>query len=583
MSLQWKVVTIFLLLILVVAMTIGVVLLYYISGYYNESFYNKIEAVFVTDFSTRLKADVEEHGGNAIPKMKTTINAYLGALGIDYSYRNYYILDNKGKFIDGSDMEMGKSLPMTSNIIAVLSGNSSEHINIFEDYMDYAYPLEKDGKLGYVIYIKDTKEDVRGVLNRLYTILFQTVLVAALICMVLGFLLSRTITKPIMILTANAEKISKGDFSASIHSDANDEIGILTNTFNYMSNTIKDSMDEIASEKNKAEAILTHLADGVIAFAGEGQVIHINTTAKKMLNVRKSEISFNELFGNLVKFEDFNGDGVKTQEQIIPLNGMDVRVHFAPFKMASEGEFGVVVVLQDITEQQKLENARREFVANVSHELRTPLSTIKSYTETIINTTIDDKETSLNFLDVINGETDRMTRIVKDLLTLSRLDYNKYHISKVEFSLYELTSQIVEKLRPEAKNNRLELSFNSSKNKCEIFGDIDRIEQVLKNIITNAIKYSNPNCTIKVSCNVEGKNAVVKVKDNGIGIPEEDIPRIFERFYRVDKARSREMGGTGLGLAIAKEIVEAHGGKISVKSKVGLGTEVSILFPVVKN
>ena len=225
---------------------------------------------------------------------------------------------------------------------------------------------------------------------------------------------------------------------------------------------------------------------------------------------------------------------------------------------------------------------RKEFVANVSHELRTPLTSIKSYTETLLDGDIDDRELSVKFLKVINSEADRMTRLVKDLLQLSRLDNKQMKWNMKEISIVNLVKYTVNKMQIEAKNKGHTLVCHVIGDIPDIIGDKDRLEQVIVNIISNAIKYTQEDGNISVYIGKNYSEVYVKVTDNGVGIPEEDLPRIFERFYRVDKARSREMGGTGLGLSIAREIVEAHGGNISINSEYGKGTEVLIKIPFVK-
>jgi len=247
--------------------------------------------------------------------------------------------------------------------------------------------------------------------------------------------------------------------------------------------------------------------------------------------------------------------------------------------MMGEKTDGVVVVFQDITEQEKLDMERREFVANVSHELRTPLTTVKSYAETLMENA-EKGSMEANFLDVINIEADRMTRIVKDLLTLSRLDYDRSKLNKTTFSLQNLVRDIVRKLSIDAKNHNNEISFEQTNEIPPFFGDRDRLEQVMTNIISNAVKYTPGGGKITVNCGYQYTDAIITVTDTGIGIPKEDISRIFERFYRVDKARSRKFGGTGLGLAIAKEIIDAHSGKIEIESTQGKGTKVTVKIPI---
>ena len=287
------------------------------------------------------------------------------------------------------------------------------------------------------------------------------------------------------------------------------------------------------------------------------------------------EIGADISMGNIIYIKDDR----KTEREAV-IGGRVIRFTFAPFNLENRIS-GIIVVVHDITNQQKLENARREFVANVSHELRTPLTTVKSYAETLMDMDIDDKDTQNRFLETIANEADRMTRIVKDLLTLSRLDEGQYQLKPFErVNLSQLVAEIVEKMFFAAKEKHQEITLSAKKTPIYVMTDRDKLEQVIINIISNAVKYTPENGKIEVSCEKVYKDAYIKVRDNGIGIPAENLPRIFERFYRVDNARSRETGGTGLGLAIAKQIMAQLGGNIIINSTYGEGTEVIISVPL---
>jgi len=270
-----------------------------------------------------------------------------------------------------------------------------------------------------------------------------------------------------------------------------------------------------------------------------------------------------------------------SKERNITFKEKYLRVYFALFTDEQDKADGIVTVFQDVTEQKKLENMRKEFVANVSHELRTPLTSIKSYTETLLDGTLDDKETTEKFLKVIDSESDRMARLVKDLLQLSSLDSNqmKWHLNT--FSFVSLVKSSIEKLQLEVNSKEQKMECYTIGKLPNIRADHDKIEQVVLNILTNAIKYTPRGGAITVYLGIMYTEVYIKVTDTGIGIPKKDLDRIFERFYRVDKARSREMGGTGLGLSIAKEIVDAHKGSISVSSDLGVGTEVLVRIPII--
>ena len=345
---------------------------------------------------------------------------------------------------------------------------------------------------------------------------------------------------------------------------------------------LKDKLNEVSSRKNQIETILLHMTDGIIAFNIKGEIILINPAAKKFLSISPEDNTFDDIFG---KFKlDINTEKViyldswTSTEQRIQVDDQYVKVLFAPFKNEEERPDGVIAVIQDITEHVKLDNMQKELVADVSHELKTPITSIMGYADTLLEGGYDD-ETQTKFLNVIASESRRMARLVTDLLTLSRYDSNKKKTRKETFDLGELVKMCQEKLAIEIKKKGHKVNSFVTADVPPVYADKDDIERVVLNILTNSIKYTPDNGEIKIYVGFVYNDAYIKIFDNGIGIPEDDLSRIFERFYRVDKARTREMGGTGLGLSIAKEILDKNGGSIDIKSKVGEGTEVVIRIP----
>jgi len=591
-SIQWKLVAMFVLLVISVVIVVGTFLLDSVASFYHNEFINQMQNVFfgqrnlAKEMEDIVIAYSEDAGEPLQEKLLSILYASSGPLGID-SYRHYYILEGKlGEVLESSEGYI-ENFEKTDNIIKAILGKNGNEVRTAENYMDFAVPLIKNGEVKYIIYIKDKEEELRNMMSEIIEILIKAVILGLVISIILGFFLSTTITKPISTLTARAEKLASGDFEHKIEVKSEDEIGKLTNTFNYMAGELKHTLEEIAQEKNKVETILLYMTDGVMAFDLSGKVLHINPAARRMLGIDGTEeISFNSFFKEInieISMEDLIYlERWKTVERTVKLNDIHIRAYFAPFNIEKDKLGGVIVVLQDITEQQKLEIARREFVANVSHELRTPLTTIKSYVETLLEGAMEDQDTAVHFLNVVNAESDRMTRLVKDLLTLSKLDHDNSALVKSEFSLKQLLQEVVEKLEMSAKNNGHTITFSAITEIPDIYADRDKIEQVVINIISNAIKYTPYGGHISVYAGKIYNEVYIKVIDNGIGIPKEDIPRLFERFYRVDKARSRELGGTGLGLAIAKEIVTAHQGTITVESEIGKGTEVIIKLPITR-
>lgn len=581
-SIQYKLVTIFGLLVLSIITIIGSFLLVNIINFYNNEFTVMMEQVFTEDFVESLEESSNTDDG--FSRLSETVRSYIGPLGID-TYRFYCILDaSNAAVLTASDTVKSSDLEKTDNIIIAMTGKRGNITDSKNSYMDYAVPLmDKDGAPKYIIYIKDTKDELYSISKSMSQIILQALLIGGLIAIILGYLLSRTITIPIINLTKRAEKVASGEFENMPISKSNDEIGRLSNTFQYMSTALRDTIEEVNSEKTKVETILENMTDGILAFNLKGNLIHINPEAEKVLGIDTiSEINdFDGLFKELDADISF-GELLYIRrsapvERRLKTGERFIRFNFVTFYI-DDKVGGILVVMHDITKQEKLEISRREFVANVSHELRTPLTTVKSYAETLSD--MSDKEIEKKFLSTIVKETDRMTRIVKDLLTLSRLDEGQNTPRALEsIDLNGFVKDIVERMKINAEKKNQTMIFTPSGKSYTFLSDRDKIEQVVINIISNAVKYTSNGGKIEVFTGRIYNDLYIKVVDNGIGIPKENQSRIFERFYRVDKARSRDTGGTGLGLAIAKQIMDSLNGRISITSEYGKGTEVVITFP----
>lgn len=580
-SIQYRIVAIFVVLILTVTIVMGAFLTTNIVSFYHNEFSMMMERVFTDNFLNEMsKTAAQENGAEALNKV---ISSYIGPLGID-TYRFYCILDsNDASVLYTSDRELSKNIETSDNIIAAMSGARGNVVNSERSYMDYAVSVGS-GENRYIIYVHDTKNELTGISENVILVVVQSLIVALIITILLAYLLSRTITSPIITLTKRAEGIASGKFENVPVSDSNDEIGKLSNTFRYMSSALSSTIDEVNTEKNKVETILQNMTDGILSFNLSGELIHINPEAEKLLGASYiGGVTFDSLFkelgidiriGSLLYM-----DRDEPIEQVVTLGSKYIRFSFATVMKDNKAD-GVLVVLHDITSLEKLELSRREFVANVSHELRTPLTTIKSYAETLMDTPFDDVGVQNRFLGVIAQEADRMTRIVRDLLTLSRLDEKRPSATPPEkIILKSFLSGIVERMSITAKEKNQTITFRQMNSIGAFYGNKDKLEQVIINIISNAIKYTPESGKIEVFSGKIYSDVYIKVVDNGIGIPKENLPRIFERFYRVDKARSRDTGGTGLGLAISKQIIEEMDGRISITSEAGKGTEVTITIP----
>ena len=413
---------------------------------------------------------------------------------------------------------------------------------------------------------------------KIITIILITVY--GFISILIGIFVSKVILDPISRLIDSAPKMANGENSNTENSKKN--VDELTNAFNLMTNELKENLKEVYRQKRQIETILLHMTDGIIAFDIQGNIMHINPAATELLELTENENTFDKIFSKLnidINLEKtIYLENWTSSEQRVQLEDKYLNIFFASFKDEQELAAGVIAVIQDITEHVKLDNMRKEFVADVSHELKTPITSIMGYADTLLESEYD-KETQYKFLNVIASEARRMAKLVTDLLILSRYDNNKVKKEITEFDLGDLVKRCQEKLQLEINKKGHEVECFVTANVPPVKADKDGIERVVLNIMTNSIKYTPKNGNIKIYVGFVYNDAYIKIIDNGIGIPEEDLNRIFERFYRVDKARTREMGGTGLGLSIAKEILDQNKGSIDIKSEKGKGTEVVIRIP----
>lgn len=577
-SLQMKLVLILMLLVVAVMAVVGVFLVNSVTAYNRSDFQRQMVDFFA------LRGEELDKGLSAcngdLDQMEKVLEAYNGGLGLD-DHRNFYILDGKtGEFLTSSESRDATPFrELTPNMITAMEGEVGQTITALSPYFDVALPVDGGN---YVLAVVDDKGELDELTWTMFTILIRSLMFGLAVTILLSFILARTITNPVQRLTRTAQRIAAGDFSQQPQAESADEIGNLTRTFGEMAKVLENTLAEVNGERNKLSTLFTYMADGVVAFDKSGHILHMNPAAQQMLGMEFGpELTYTQVFPNLNVEESDLGEGGRYIEIDYAANKRILKILLAMFGTAEDENSGIMAVLHDITEQKKLDSSRREFVANVSHELRTPLTNVKGYTETLLDAGDElDGETRRNFLQVIYNESDRMTHIVKDLLTLSQLDYGKMDMEMSPIPVKLIVQNIASAMLIEARGQGLTLETKLEEPLPLILADRNRMEQVIANIVSNAIKYNRPGGTVTLSAFSQEDKVVIKVQDTGIGIPQEDIPRLFERFYRVDKARSRERGGTGLGLAIAKEIVEQHQGTIGVESQLDAGTTVTITLPV---
>ena len=571
-SLHMKLVMIMVLLILSLMTVVGAFLINSVMAFYLEDFYTQMSNVFARESLTRdltTATQGEEDGAQAILDILET---YSGELGLNGYSRTLFILDGEtGEYLAGNNDDAGKNMSYDSANLthALATGEDSSSPNMAADYMDVAITLDRGGS-SYVIYILDNKTTVNSLISQMFVLILESLVFGLVISILLSFLLSKTMIIPIQLLTEGAMRVAHGDFSRKIQVASRDEIGVLTDTFNDMAGQLQDTLRQVENERNKLDTLFLHMTDGVVAFSRNGEVIHSNPAAEEMLGrTITAEATYEELFGDLLPLEqvlqapDYLEEERWEGERFLQLL-------LAPFDRDRQG--GVLVVLHDVTQQRKTQDMQREFVANVSHELRTPLTNIRSYAETLSDSAGElPPATEKKFLGVILNESDRMTHIVQDLLTLSRFDSGKDELHLVRFPFDVAVQDLYNAVYMEAQRHDHKMKLRLEPDLPAVVADRERVLQVMMNIVSNSIKYTPNGGHILVSAGREGDRVWMQVDDDGIGIPPKDRPRIFERFYRVDKARSRQSGGTGLGLSIAKEIVDRHEGVLELVDREGPG------------
>ena len=578
-SLHMKLVMMLVLLIISVMAVVGTFIISSVSSFYTNDFADQMVSVF----SPELYSQLEQKAGepDAAFKIMETCKAYGTSLGLSNA-RNMFVLDKDGNFLIGTSTK-DIAVERTPNIISAINGQVGQKVGMTQEYMDIALPISDDqGNVCYIVYIKDSKLHQKNLTQTLFNIILQGVLFGLIVSVLLSFLLSKTMTTPIEDLTSGAKLVAEGQFDHKLEVHSRDEIGMLTQTFNNMAKVLKLTIEEVENEKNKLNTLFLHMADGVCAFYKDGKILHMNPAAQNLLGVDfDDQITYDRLFEKtpVSKKQVLALGSSGYIENQFETGDKNLQVLFAHFGNEGDADSGILALIRDVTEQHKLEIMRREFLANVSHELRTPLTNIKSYTETLMDSPDIDQTTQHNFLGVISNEADRMTRLVKDLLTLSKIDNAKMDWKMSRFSLEKLLTRAYLAMVMEAKNNDHEFLIDLPENLPDFYGDMERIEQVIINIVANALKYTPEGGRIVLSARSTPEKIIIKVTDNGVGIPKADLPRLFERFYRVDKARSREKGGTGLGLSIAQDIVHHHKGKIYVESSTNKGTVMTIELP----
>ncbi|GLC90079.1 cell wall metabolism sensor histidine kinase WalK [Lysinibacillus piscis] len=600
-SIHVKLVLIYILLILLALQIIGIYfsreLEQNLKTNFRESIFQRVDLMQYS-----LREEMLKERDESMPKLEESLKKIVMEFSTglkDVSNGDILeirVIDNRQRILATSEINNQSLIGQRSNIDIVRHAISAE--TIFDTIkLDnktknrvwvLATPIRNgagpDNEIIGVIYIETNIESVFEQMSDINQIFLGGTAMSLVITIFLGILVARTITKPISEMRKQAQAMAKGNYSRKVHVYGKDEIGQLATTFNHLTNRLQEAQSTTDAERRKLDSVLSNMTDGVIATDRKGRIILINDPALELLHVMR-DVTVGRPIASVLGIEQEYGfeDLIHMNEAVnLDFSTGDtpyiLRANFSVIQKETGFINGLITVLHDITEQEKIEMDRREFVSNVSHELRTPLTTMRSYLEALADGAWQDENIAPSFLHVTQTETERMIRLVNDLLQLSRMDSADYEMNKDIVNFTSFFTRIID---------RFEMSKSDHVNFVRLFSEVshyieidtDKITQVLDNIISNAIKYSPDGGNVRFGFTVHDNMLKVMISDDGMGIPKENVGRIFERFYRVDRARARSMGGTGLGLAIAREMVEAHGGKIWAESEEGHGTTIFFTLP----
>lgn len=507
------------------------------------------------------------------------------------------IINTKGKVIGDSAlnetqieaMENHANRPEIIDAIAKGRGERFRYSTTIKKKMLYkAASLKLNNQIS-VIRIAMPLDDIDLLSSNIKTIIFISIIAAFIIAIIISLVMSSYISAPIKKMSWIAKSISLGNFSQNSNVRTGDELEELSWSINYMKEQIKQRIDEVTSNKSRLEAVLLSMFDGVMVVDKNGAIRLMNDTLKSILEINYDPYKKN--FLEVVRNVDIKSivdrvlsldSGVQSKEITLFMpDEKNIIIHATPIIHGGVVD-GAVLIFHDVTMIKRLESVRKEFVTNASHELRTPVASIKGYAETLLDGALADKENARDFVEIIASDANRLSSLIKDILDLSRIESNEMSLQKEQCDLESIIEKAINSVSNKKDDNKIKIELNIINELPQIYVDKERILQVIINLIDNAIKYNRDNGTVIITATPQEDTISVEIQDSGVGISEADQEHIFERFYRVDKARSREIGGTGLGLSIVKHILNAHKQTIKVKSKPGEGTTFTFTLPLQK-
>ena len=496
------------------------------------------------------------------------------------------LVDSEKTLLEASDMDNHAARPEVKAALGGFAGSEIRYSSTLKINMLYvAVPIISNDNVSGVIRLALPLVNVEKVLKSIRESIIFSIIFALALAFVLGSLLTAGIIKPVNKIIQVSRKYAKGDFSHKIYHDSQDEIGELASTLNKMAYDIEEKIKDISSQSQQLKAVFNSMIEGVVLTDKTGSILSVNQSIERIFKVRREDVE-GKVFLEAIRNNDIaeiissiieSGKPVSKEIALAYPVQRIFEVNATPI-FYNNSISGSLLVIHDITEIRRLENMRRDFVANVSHELKTPLTSIKGFVETLLGGALEDKENNRNFLKIIQDHTDRLDKLVNDLLALSSLESKGIVINRKDFNLSLQVEEIIKGFKSQMKNKGIKV-LNQLPKELIINADESRMEQVFINFIDNAIKFNKDKGDIIISCQLFEDKIKIVIEDSGMGIPQRDIPRIFERFYRVDKARSRELGGTGLGLSIVKHIIELHGGSVGIESTEGLGSKFWFILP----
>jgi two-component system phosphate regulon sensor histidine kinase PhoR len=580
-SLRWKLTTSYLLLVVFSLAVAAAYLIPAITQFYLRAYERDIlnQAQVVARMLETYAAE-----GADLQRLDEIASGFAWRQGVYIGVR-----DASGRPLPTSRWAGGAHEPVPPEVASAVRGRSATTVRYDpprdEDRLFAAVPLARGAAVRGVVQVSVPRAWVDRALVPAWIALGTALLLGIAAALVLGSWRARQLAAPVLELAHAARGISAGDFSGRVAVRGEDEIGQLAGAFNVMAEELRRKLAAVSEERRKLEAIVSSMNDAVVATDAQGAILLLNRASQDLLGLSPDACGrrLRDVLGAhpLCRWiEQASSRGTDVEDELVlpPPEERILEVHATPLRGPAGERAGAVAVVRDVTDLRRTERLRRELTANVSHELRTPLTSIKGFAETLLAGAMGDADTCRRFLTIIDNEASRLMKLVDDLTDLSRLESRAVGMELAPVRLDELVAQAVGRMRPQADRHRIALRAQEMPPDA-VLADRDRILQVLTNLLDNAIKFTPEGGTVEVAAALDAHEAAVSVTDSGRGIPEEDLPRVFDRFYRVERSRSREAGGTGLGLAIAKHIVDAHGGRITAHSRLGAGSTFTFTLP----